>query len=162
MSLCARRPAAKSLPLIAAALLSVVYSQQAFAAANPNTAHDKSDTTHESHLITGEHVEGHIAFLHAELGITPEQEPLWNAVANSMRTDVSTMKQAEQNVGDRWVGSETAPEYLYNRAMFAGLRADGEARFYNAFEPLYDSLSDAQKDVADDILIPHHPAEPAQ
>src|ERR1035437_8143179 len=42
---------------------------------------------HERHF--GGHIEGHIAFLKAELNITPAQEALWNKVAAAMRADVA-------------------------------------------------------------------------
>ena len=75
-------------------------------------------------------VEGHIAFLHAELGITPEQEQLWSDVAAAMRQDVKDMECAEERVARHQSDHETAIHYLKNREMFANLRAQGERPFF--------------------------------
>jgi len=116
-------------------------------------AYDRSDITPDSHKVPGQHVEGHIAFLHAELRITPAQEQLWAAVANAMREDVKEMQDAEMQVSRQSQSSETAIQYLQNRAMFANLRARGEARFLAALQPLYESLSTQQKQAADELLV---------
>jgi protein CpxP len=133
-------------------LFATLLASPAFAAAPP--AHDQSDDSappaHD--VIAGQHVEGNIAFLHAELGITPEQEDLWSVVADAMREDVHDMSKAERQVA-RQPQHETAVQYLQNRTMFAQLRAQGEVRFYSAFTPLYNVLSTHQKQVADDLLI---------
>ena len=90
-------------------------------------AYDQSDTMPEAqHIILGQHIEGHVAFLKAELMITPAQEPLWKPVAAAMREDVRVMQDAEQQVASRMTDRETAIQYLHNREMFAKLRAQGE------------------------------------
>jgi hypothetical protein len=40
----------------------------------------------------GQHIEGRIAFLKAELGSTPEQEQAWNAYAEALRGSASSMQ----------------------------------------------------------------------
>ncbi len=40
----------------------------------------------------GQHIDGRIAFLKAELKITPEQEKLWNAYAEAMRQESASMQ----------------------------------------------------------------------
>jgi hypothetical protein len=145
--------------LIAAFMCSVATMPAATLAADePPPAHDKidKDDHHEGHheardLILGPHVEGHIAFLHAELDITPAQEKLWTPVAEAMRQDVKAMEEARSHIAGT-DGDENAIQHLQNRAMFARLRADGEERFLKAFTPLYNQLSDTQKAVADDLL----------
>jgi hypothetical protein len=116
-------------------------------------AYDQSDATPGSRKVPGQHVEGHIAFLHAELKITPTQEQLWAAVADAMREDVKEMQDGERQVSRQTQGSETAIQYLKNRAMFANLRAQGEARFLAALQPLYEDFSMQQKQTADELLI---------
>ncbi len=135
------------------------------AVATPLAAHNADDQAQASsgdgdhkhradNLIQGPHVEGHIAFLHAELRITPAQEQFWAPVAAAMREDVRNMDEAESQVSSR---PETAIQYLEKRAAFANLRAQGEARFLKAFHPLYDNLADDQKRMADELLMPHAP-----
>lgn len=120
-------------------------------------AHRQGDIAASTHdIVQGSHVEGHIAFLRAELGITSEQEPLWTPVAVAMREDVKKLQEAERKVSQKPAPSD-AIEYLENRVNFANLRAEGEVRFLNAFRPLYNSLSPQQKQIADDLLIPNQP-----
>jgi len=120
-------------------------------------AHEEGDVAASSHdLVQGSHVEGHIAFMKAELGITPEQEMLWGPVASAMREDVKKLQEAERKVA-RKPAPDSALEYLDNRVNFANLRAEGEVRFLNAFRPLYANLSPQQKQIADDLLIPNQP-----
>ncbi len=117
-------------------------------------AHKEGDANANAHdLIQGSHVDGHIAFLKAELAIRPEQESLWEPVANAMRDDVRNLQEAEAHAHQK-PGPQNAVEYLENRAIFANVRAQGEARFLNVFRPLYDHLSQQQKEVADGLLIP--------
>lgn len=101
----------------------------------------------------GAHVEGHIAFLKAELGIAPAQEPLWAAVAAAMRQDVAELEQARKA---QPATPPNAVQRLERRAAIAALRAKGEQRFLDAFRPLYAALSEAQKRTADE-LIGHAP-----
>ena len=124
------------------------------AAAQAQNEHPKHD------WMMSPHVEGHIAFLHAELGITPAQEPQFAALASAMREDVKTMHEAEDRVyGGQNGGPVTAVQYLQDRVTFANLRAQGEARYLDAFKPLYATLSDAQKRMADELMMPHEPQE---
>ena len=124
--------------------------------AQTQTARKEGDVGANPHdLVQGSHVEGHIAFLKTEIGITPAQEPLWATVAAAMREDVRHLRDAENRVShDR---PENALDYLQNRVMFANLRAQGEERFLTALRPLYNELSPQQKQTADELLIPNAP-----
>jgi hypothetical protein len=105
---------------------------------------------HEQQL--GEHIEGHIAFLKAELDITPAEETLWSAVAAVMRTDASDFERLKAKYPVLIQARETAPQHLEERVALAALRAKSEQCFLDAFRPLYQTLSDAQKKTADDLL----------
>ena len=119
-------------------------------------AHNEGDVEANSHdLVQGSHVEGHIAFLRTELGITPAEDPLWAAVAAAMREDVRNLQDAENRVSHNRPAN--AIEYLQNRVMFANLRAQGEERFLTALRPLYNDFSPQQKQTADELLIPNAP-----
>jgi hypothetical protein len=50
---------------------------------------------------------------------------------------------------------QTAVQRLEARAQFAGLRAQADQRFVDAFKPLYASLSADQKKAADELLTRH-------
>jgi hypothetical protein len=118
-------------------------------------AHNEGDVAANSHdLVQGSHVEGHIAFFKAELGITSEQESLWAPVVAAMREDVKNLQDEESSLSQKHA-PKNAIEYLQNRVVFANLRAQGEERFLSAFHPLYDALSQQQKQAANSLLIPN-------
>ena len=98
------------------------------------------------------HIEGHIAFLKAELHIRPDQEAAWSKVADTMRADVVEYEQFRQQHSSDSATKPTALKHLEERAAHAALRAKGEQRFLDAFRPLYGQLSDAQKQTADELL----------
>jgi hypothetical protein len=117
--------------------------------------HDRMDAMRDR--MPGAHVEGHIAFLKAELAITDAQAPLWDKVAAAMREDVAQMRAAMAQASADGEAPPTALAYLERRARFAALRAEGEARFLAAFRPLYEALSPAQRKTADELLIHGRP-----
>ena len=98
------------------------------------------------------HIEGHIAFLKAELHITPDQETLWSKVAEAMHADVADFDQFRKQHPTETPTNPTALQHLEERAAYTALRAKGEQRFLDAFRPLYDQLSDAQKQAANELL----------
>jgi periplasmic protein CpxP/Spy len=99
--------------------------------------------------------ETRIKDLHARLQITPEQEELWTNVAQTMRDNAKTM---EALIKTRSEGKETmsAIEDLKSYAEIADAHADGLKNFIPAFEPLYASMSDAQKKSADTLFHRGH------
>jgi hypothetical protein len=115
-------------------------------AASPATRHVTTQSRHGA----ADDVEMRIKTLHAQLHITPEQEPAWNNVAQVMRDNASRMKdlraKAEQPA------SVDAVEQLNSYAAVVDAHADGVHKFIPAFKTLYDSMSDAQKKTADTVL----------
>lgn len=110
----------------------------------------RSDPAQERHF--GTHIEGHIAFLKAELHITPDQEALWSRLTDAMRADVVDFGQFRQQHPVDASTKPTALQHLEERAAYTALRAKGEQRFLEAFRPLYGQMSDAQKLAADELL----------
>ncbi len=107
--------------------------------------------------LPGLHIEGRIAFLKAELGISDAQAPLWNKVAAAMREDGARIAPVMAQASADWQAPETALTYLETRAKLAALRADSEARFLAAFRPLYEALSADQRKTADELLAHDRP-----
>jgi hypothetical protein len=125
-----------------------------------------------------DHVEGRIAFLKAELKITDDQAPQWEAVAQSMRQQSAAMtavreqiraqRGKDQGPRDRTERRQalTAPEILAFRekvtavrAQTAAAAAEGQHQFAAAFGALYNRLNDDQKKTADQLLAgPRHRA----
>ncbi len=105
--------------------------------------------------------EGRLAFLKAELKITPDQENVWTTYEDALRSSHETMmdhrtqkhqtmmkKDAASPAG----GRKTAPEVLQERikmieAMLANLKS-----MEAATSELYGELSQSQKATADEIL----------
>lgn len=100
----------------------------------------------------GAHIEGHIAFLRAELKITPAQVEAWDKVAAVMRADVADFDRLPEQSSAKIQAQPTALRHLEERALYTALRAKCEQRFLDAFRPLYDQLSGPQKLVADELL----------
>jgi periplasmic protein CpxP/Spy len=99
-------------------------------------------------------VEARIAQLHAELQITPEQEGAWGDVAQAMRDEAKQMDsliEERQNQQDMM----TAVDDLGNYARIAQAHADGVKQMLSVFTPLYNSMSDQQKKIADQVFHPH-------
>ncbi|HZT52177.1 MAG TPA: Spy/CpxP family protein refolding chaperone [Stellaceae bacterium] len=102
------------------------------------------------------HIEGRIAYLKAELKITPAQEAQFDKLAQAMRQNDAERRRAfEQARTDRGQARPNAMQLLERRARFSAMRAQQTERTLAAFRPLYDSLSPDQKKVADDLAMPH-------
>jgi hypothetical protein len=96
-------------------------------------------------------VESHIKDLHAPLQITPAEETQWAAVAKTMRdsaieTDTAIAKR------EALVNSASAVDNLHAYGDIAQAHADGVKRLAAVFAPLYASMSDDQKKVADAVF----------
>lgn len=99
-----------------------------------------------------ERLEGRIAFLKTELQVTDKQLPDWNVVADSLRSSRQHLLEARKQLvmDDKVPGTERVEHY--ERHMSERLEAIKAARA--AFNRLYASLSDSQKQTADAILLP--------
>ena len=99
-------------------------------------------------------VEARIKMLHTKLKIAPAQEELWNNVSQVMRDNAKTM-EALTKARIEGASTMTAIDDLKSYAEIVEAHADGIRKFMSAFEPLYASMSDAQKKSAD-TLFRHH------
>lgn len=96
-------------------------------------------------------VERRMAALHQRLGITPAQEAAWTAFVSEMRHSAQMREHApearehgdQMNVVDR----------LEQRARILETRSADTERMARALSPLYDSFSDDQKRIADQVLF---------
>jgi hypothetical protein len=96
-------------------------------------------------------LEARIKELHTQLQITPQQEPLWGKVADTMRSNAQTMHglyEARMSKTD----SFTAVDDLKSYGDLAQAHADSVKNLESAFEPLYAALSDTQKKAADEAF----------
>jgi hypothetical protein len=96
-------------------------------------------------------VEERIHDMHAKLAITAGQEDQWKLVAQVMRNNELAL---EPLVKDRKTNANTmtAIDDLKSYAAITDAHSEGIKKFTTAFEPLYDSMSEAQKKDADALF----------
>jgi hypothetical protein len=113
----------------------------------------------------GEHVEGSLAFLKAELKITPPQESLWNAFAETIRgnarkmADMSPCCPGTQGGGTMHQGMMSGPgampslpDRLDWQEQALAVRLDALRAMKGVVVPLYAAFSDEQKQTADQLV----------
>jgi periplasmic protein CpxP/Spy len=138
-------------------LISSVYAltpAYADTTASPNVSSAeevKSDAKHEMK------VEKHIKELHAKLKITLAEESQWDAVAKVMHDNATQLDQVIDK-REANIKTATAVDDLNAYAEIAQAHADGVKKLSEAFSPLYASMSDDQKKVADEVFLhrTHH------
>ena len=96
-------------------------------------------------------VDQRIKTLQSQLGITEAQMPLWSAFTQAMRDNAAaTDALFAQRAGA--VATMTAPDNMRSYAQIARAYADNTERLATAFDSLYASLSDTQKQAADTMF----------
>ena len=96
-------------------------------------------------------VETRIKELHSKLKITPAQEEMWNKAAQTMRDNAKTMEDLIKARSEK-AGAMTAVDDLKSYGEISRAHADAIDKFIPVFEPLYASMSDAQKKDADKLF----------
>lgn len=104
------------------------------------------------------HVEGRLAFLKTELKITPAQEPQWTKFTDAVRSTAQTAEgknagAAKPAMMQGGMKPSTAPERLAHYEKTLAARLETVRALKAAVDPLYASLSDDQKKVADELLM---------
>jgi hypothetical protein len=102
--------------------------------------------------MMAKHIEGRLAFLKTELKITDAQLPLWNAFAQAMRDDASTM-QAMPHPMMGMNKAATLPDKLVTRETMLEAQLEAVRKLKAAADPLYAALAADQKKTADDIML---------
>jgi periplasmic protein CpxP/Spy len=99
-------------------------------------------------------VEKRVQELHTKLKITKSQETLWAAVAKEMHDTANTFTDA---IGEREKSAQTmtAIDDLKSYAAIAEMHAKSMNKFIDAFSPLYDAMTPAQKKNADTVFREH-------
>src|SRR5271169_2033046 len=114
------------------------------AAAPPSSAPGPSTATQGA-------VDQRIKMLQSQLGITEAQMPLWSAFTQAMRDNAAaTDALFTQRAGA--VATMNAPDNMHSYAQIARAYADNTERLATAFDSLYASLSDTQKQAADTMF----------
>lgn len=98
------------------------------------------------------HVEGRIAFLHAELAITEAQEPLWAALADAMRQNAAGLAQAAPADHGHDTGSVVVGQLLDQQHALQ-TRLDGLQALNAALKPLAEAFSEDQRASLDALFL---------
>lgn len=96
-----------------------------------------------------ERVEGRIAFLHAEMKITPEQETAWNAVADALRRNAERSGPPAEAMQ-----AEGALARLEAMEKHLAERLESVRTTRTALAELAPQLDEAQRETLDELLAP--------
>ena len=97
-----------------------------------------------------EHVEGRIAFLHAELAITADQEAVWSAFSDAVRANAKGLAEASSMSRDS--GATGVADRLLSQEHIVAAQLTGLKAINAALEGLNKGLSDAQRITLDSLL----------
>jgi len=108
-------------------------------------------------MMAPEHVEGRLAFLRTELGITEAQQPLWDAFAGALRANArgiaGTMANTQGTMPAPSAALLALPQRIELQERMLAARLDGLRQVSAALGPLYAALDDAQKRTFDTLLM---------
>lgn len=101
------------------------------------------------------HIEGHIAFLKAELKITAAQEDAWKGVAEAMRASAANLARLDAgSIGSPATAPTVAQAFdLKERVLTA--RLENTKRLQAAWSKLEPALSPDQRKAAEQLMVPH-------
>ncbi len=101
-----------------------------------------------------DHLEGRIAFLRVELGITDEQAAAWQTFADALRANADNLRttrgQAAEATPQASLGERLAQEQMWLDARLKSVQGLKEA-----YDGLFATLSDEQRGVAEQLIPPH-------
>ena len=98
-----------------------------------------------------ERVENRIKELHAQLRITPAEEPQWNQFAEVMRENAREMDQTLMQRAQQFQ-TMNAVQNLQSYGQLADAHAQRVQKLIPAFENLYNAMPEQQKQLADQIF----------
>jgi periplasmic protein CpxP/Spy len=98
-----------------------------------------------------ERVENRIKELHAQLRITPAEEPQWNQFAEVMRENARDMDQVLMQRAEQFP-TMNALKNMQSYAQLAEAHAQHVEKLVPAFENLYNAMPEQQKQFADQVF----------
>ena len=138
--------------LLLASAFALAAGAAPFALAQSQPATGQAPAQHMRHFDPARHLEGRIAYLRAELKITPEQQPLFDKLAAVLRENAQAMKANFDARRDQAAKPVAAVDRLEQRLTMQKARIGQSERYLEAFRPLYASFSAEQKQAADEML----------
>ena len=136
---------------VAAVGLTPALAQTTSTPTNTGAAASEAHRHANARIIPGKFIDGRIAFLKAELKVTPAQEAQWQQVEAAMRENAKALDQTIANGRENRAGMN-AVQRLELRDQFAKVRVENNGRFLAAFKPLYASFSPEQQKMADQLI----------
>lgn len=148
--------------LIAASVIATGFAGGvAMAQPSPNPAAPQGTAPHAQHQTQradrpapGRFIEGRLAFLKTELKLTAQQQPLFDKLADEMRTTAKAMQErhAQMQQASASAKSTSALDKLEKRSAVMKDVTAAQDRYLAVFRPFYQSLSDEQKKTADQLF----------
>jgi ferritin-like metal-binding protein YciE len=106
--------------------------------------------------LKSSHAGDRVAALKADLKITEAQMPAWNKFADALLAAAKSMEESMEGMHKQMmqsVGTASLPEKLEHHAKMAAGHLASLQAIKAALDPLYASLSDEQKKIADGLRI---------
>lgn len=127
------------------------------AATQPGAPAPAAHSQRADRLAPGRFIEGRIAFLKTELKLTPQQQPLFDKLADEMRASTKTLQErhAQRQQVSAPVQSTSALEKLEKRSAAMKEMTAAQDRYLSVFRPFYQSLSADQQKTADQLFARH-------
>ena len=136
--------------LAVAALLALPAAASAQSAQAPATAAPPAAAT-PTVKSAEERVERRIAELHAQLKITPAEQQQWDQFAQVMRDNAREMDQVFTQRAQQYE-SMNAVQNMQSYEQVAETHAQQLQKLVPAFQNLYNSMPDQQKQIADQVF----------
>jgi hypothetical protein len=122
------------------------------AATAPSAAPEESaSTAAKANAKVDAKVEARITAMRKELQITEAQEPQWNALTKVMRDNAHAIADIREE-GTEQTKSMNAIDQIKSYSDITDAQAAGIHKFLPAFQALYDTMSDSQKQIADTMF----------
>jgi hypothetical protein len=102
-------------------------------------------------MMRFDHIDGRLAFLRAELGITDAQQPQWNAFADALRAQASKLRNLRAQLAQGEV-PKTWPDRLAAEERVLEARLEALMAIQAPVRALYAALSPEQVLKAEDLL----------
>lgn len=100
------------------------------------------------------HIDGHVAFLKAELKITPAQEDVWKGFAGALRTSASAMAQMPGMPMGMGGGAQSVAQSFEQKERLLTTRLDNTKRLRAAWTKLEAALTPEQRKAAEQVVAP--------
>lgn len=119
----------------------------------------KGDNAKATHHPGSRGLNKYLDTLHADLKVTPAEEPLWGKFADTMRENAADLGQAYRTRRDQ-LPTMTALEDMNSFIDVEQKRLDGMKRSSAAFADLYNAMPADQQKTADAVFLADMPGGP--